>query len=345
MRKSPLAVAISVALHAGVIAWVSLDHEKPEVMLAVAPPAETVAHAAAPIAVVLLDGDTVRRRFPATASASQPASTSSARSERSNLAASGRERASVHGARAPEGSSTSSSTSSTGNGTGKMSMRGSGEGNGSKRPRYLGVSGRLLDGYVAPVDDAPPPATGELKPKGNGTYESDHPTFKARVARDGTVKLEDKPDVDIHWNWRMPLVIFGKLAVDDAIMRKKGIDPYWKEKLRWLDKTRDERYAIGKQYRKEQLAKSAVLMRDNLARLWQREQDAAARKQLVFALWDECAETGDAEIIDGGKLARSYLYGFVRSHLPAGSATAYTADELAKLNARKRSAATFAPYP
>jgi hypothetical protein len=342
VRKAELAIAISIAVHAALIAWVSRERDKPEDVPVVATPAKAGAREPTPIAVVLLDGDSVVVRAAATTRASQPASNTTSRSSTSSPT--GGQRLSVHGSRGSEQGSTTQTGAGTGTG-GMMSMRGAGEGNGSRRPRYIGVSGRLMDNYHAPVDELPPPPSGELKPKGHGTYESDHPTFTARVARDGTVKLEDKPDVDVHWNWRRPLEIVGKLAIDDAIMRRKGIDPYASEKLKWLDKTRDERFAIGKQYRKDQLAKSAELMRDNLARLWERERDATARKQLVFALWDECAETGDAELVDGGKQARAYLIGFVRSHLPAGGATAYTAAELAALNKRKRSSATFAPYP
>ena len=128
-------------------------------------------------------------------------------------------------------------------------------------------------------------------------------------------------------------------------MRKAGIDPYASAKRQWLDKTRDERARIAMANRKEDLARAPEFMRRNLAWAWNKTMtDPEARKQALFELWDDCAETGDDDLVTAGTAARTYLVGFIRAHLGPGSPGAFTADDLARLNAHRRSKATFEPY-
>ena len=167
----------------------------------------------------------------------------------------------------------------------------------------------------------------ELKPAAGGGYQADKPTFTARIAADGTAHLEDKP-----------------LALDaqDYLMKRQGIDPYAREKLAFLDRTRDQRAAIGARHTREQLAHSAERMQNSIDRLWATTRDLAARKQGLFELWDDCAETGSDELVAGGAGARALVIGAIRARLRGGDA--YSAAELAKLNAIRRSTAVFAPY-
>src|SRR5262249_5595981 len=96
--------------------------------------------------------------------------------------------------------------------------------------------------------------------------------------------------------------------------------------------------------RKVDLAQSAQRMRQNLAIMWSHTTDPTARKVALFEMWDEIAETGDDDLVHGGVAARAYLVGFVRTKLPAGSADAFSPEELARFNARRHSQAVFAPY-
>jgi hypothetical protein len=226
-----------------------------------------------------------------------------------------------------------------------MSMRGPGEGSGPRPSLGVGLSQEFFDNFFAssrPLAPGPPEPSGELRPSGHGTFRSHHKTFDAHIHRDGTVSLHDEPDFKFELGPGGQIMRFG---ADDAIMRAFGIDPYASAKLQWLDKTRDERAAIGLANRKYDLAHSAQFMQQNLAWLWAKTTDPAERKQALFELWDEVAETGDDELVQGGAAARAYLIGFVRSHLPRGTANAFTADELAKLNAHRTSHEKFAPYP
>ncbi len=131
----------------------------------------------------------------------------------------------------------------------------------------------------------------------------------------------------------------------DWAMRSNGEDPYTARKAAFLDRTRDDRVEIGSKYRADQLEVADQYMLDHLRALWKDPAlDVAARRVAIFELWDDCAETGEARVIEAAVRARAALDRFVRTKLPEDGAAAYTADELARLNARRRSRAVFAPY-
>lgn len=125
-------------------------------------------------------------------------------------------------------------------------------------------------------------------------------------------------------------------------MLRMGIDPYARDKLALLDRTRDQRVAVGERHRKAQLARAAELMQRNVDRLWAMAPDLAARKRGLFELWDDCAETGGDELVAGADAARRLVIGVIRARLRG--ADAYTTAELTELNAIRRSTAVFTPY-
>ncbi|HEU0035906.1 MAG TPA: hypothetical protein VFQ53_35085 [Kofleriaceae bacterium] len=201
-----------------------------------------------------------------------------------------------------------------------------------------------------PVVDAAPdraPSRGgdsELRPSGHGTYQTDlggsswqTRTATAHVARDGTVRFENAPDFDIHFGG---LGVVGKFNADDWMMRKAGIDPYASAKLAYLDRTRDERARIAQVNRMSDLAHSQLAMQRNVEAA-RAIVDPAARKQALFELWDDVAETGDDALVQAGASARAYLVGAIRAMRPS---LVFTPEELARLNARRHSRAVFAPY-
>jgi hypothetical protein len=174
----------------------------------------------------------------------------------------------------------------------------------------------------------------ELKPQKDGTWKSDKTTFVAKIDRDGSVSFKDKRNLQRQG-------LGARFDVTDWAMRSQGIDPYASAKREYLDRTRDQRLEIAKAYRKDQLGQSAQLMQVNLDRLWRSTADVAARKQGLFELWDECAETGEAEVVAGGQQARELLLRW--AHVKLAGATAFTAAELSQLNAKRRSKALFDP--
>jgi len=167
----------------------------------------------------------------------------------------------------------------------------------------------------------------DLQPSGGGTYRAEQRTFTTKVDADGSAHLEDKPD---------------ELDSQDRLMLHMGIDPYARNKLALLDRTRDQRAGVGQRHRHAQLAHAAELMQRNIDRLWAMAPGLAARKRGLFELWDDCAETGSDELVAGGAAACRLVIGAIRARLRG--ADAYTAAELAQLNAIRRSTAMFAPY-
>jgi len=85
------------------------------------------------------------------------------------------------------------------------------------------------------------------------------------------------------------------------------------------------------------------MMRHNLERLWASTRDPAARRRALFELWDECGE-GSGPLGEAGDRARGQVIGWIAAHLPSGSADAFTAEEIASLDARRSSKQHFAPY-
>jgi hypothetical protein len=176
----------------------------------------------------------------------------------------------------------------------------------------------------------------ELKPdaKGGG-YHGEHAGFSEHVDPDGTMHFNDKP------NWQQS-GLTASFDANDAILRAHGEDPYAAAKRRILDETRDERYEIGRRYKRDQLAHSSELALQTLEWIWSQTRDVPERKRAVFELWDDCAEAGDADLVQGGRDARTTIANYVQAHLTGSDA--YTAAELAQLNAHKTSTETFAPY-
>lgn len=301
-------LAISAAVHVGVILWISEQpHEDRRVPFAlptlpVIPPKDPE-----PTIVVLLDDHTA---------------VATAGHTRGGVGRIGKSHAVVVSTQATgEGSSEVKPGSSP-----LMSMRGNG------RPSLEhGPSGEFMSTFLANSKPLPAPIekSGELHPDGQGT-KSEHRAFSMKVAPDGTVKITDGPNIKLEGG-------HVSFDINDALMRRQGIDPYSSYKLKVLDETREERVAMGKQYRTQQLARSREIMNKNIARLVGSTTNTDVLKQGLFELWDDCAESGDAELVVAGRAAREQVIAYIRGHV------SYSPDEVAQLNKRRRSHVPFAP--
>ncbi len=143
-------------------------------------------------------------------------------------------------------------------------------------------------------------------------------------------------------------LIGGGFDVTDWIAKKalgkaKG-DPYAARKRAALDATIDERAEMRRVHRNEQLEHAEDIANDQVRQLWASNASLADKKEALFELWDDCAETGDAPVVAAAARARRVIVAFIALKLPAGSAGAFTDAELAALNKRKSSSATFDPY-
>lgn len=152
-------------------------------------------------------------------------------------------------------------------------------------------------------------------------------------------------DHDIVFEAKAPIpVAGGSFDLTDWAVRQAGGDPYAPRKLGFLDRTRDERAAMGMREKQRQLDTTEQTVRRYLAWLWAQPIALAEKKETLFAMWDECAETGEPMVVEGGVRARKQIVAFVRAHLPADGSAAFTAAELDRLNAGRSSKAKFAPY-
>jgi hypothetical protein len=100
----------------------------------------------------------------------------------------------------------------------------------------------------------------------------------------------------------------------------------------------------GARYRQAELGHAGVLAQRNLETLWATVANPAERKRALFALWDECSDSGTDADVEAGARARARIVAFIREHLAAGTPNAFTAGELAALNRDKQSREVFAPY-
>jgi hypothetical protein len=400
MRKLPLGVVLSAAVHGAAVAWIATHVSAPRraaepaattaiEIVAVDRPAAVPAVPAVPINVALADERPEAPTVPVARPPSRPAPSLRAPGEADHptpaIAVPGAGSAGETTPGPPPARST------------LMAMRR------GDAPRVALPAGRWDDLDHVPRGTTPEKdlTTGILQESGGGTYKSDQGVFVGKVRPDGSVKITDNPNLNVHLALPTPTsignalsrwydsdkgpsahggdtalarqiqvtpgattdptdpvttrnkdrattvvvpVLAGGFDTTDWLMRRHGQDPYASKKLAFLDSTRDERVQIGNRHRAAQLKQSPQLMQKNLDALWAATSDPEARKRALFELWDECVEAGDPTLVDAGQAARRLVIGYIRAHLPAGGAGAFTPAELAAFARAKRSTAAFAPY-
>lgn len=154
---------------------------------------------------------------------------------------------------------------------------------------------------------------------------------------------EDRPAKSMSDDAAVVPVVGGKADLTGWLHRKFIGDPYASRKLKLLDTTREARAQIGANHRSEQRDRASEFAQRNLDALWKATTDLAERKAALFALWDECSEEENKDG-EAGARARAIVVGWIRAKLPAGSPSAFTSDEIAKLDANRTSREHFAPY-
>jgi hypothetical protein len=186
--------------------------------------------------------------------------------------------------------------------------------------------------------------TGPADDDGGYTYEATG--FEARIGADGRVRFHDRSSIRGE-GIVTPFFLFvvGSIDVTDMIMRRLGQDPYGYEKRAFLESTFEQRARMRMRFDERTMETALVALPSYLGRVWRYQPwDAALRKRVLFALWDECAEDGNPLMREGGAQARRIIEEFMRSELPEGSPAGFTAAEIAALNRRRTSERAFAPY-
>ena len=205
-------------------------------------------------------------------------------------------------------------------------------------PRFEDQSGGIV------IPERPKPQKDpRRRPTKDGGWRYDDSTFAAKVGPDGTVTFDERghesvdllPDSDVG-GWR--------IDVNDWILSAAGDDPYSYEKRRFIEATREERLAMARAACGARLSASLVELPERLDKVWRSARPIEEKRQILFDLWDDCAEEGTPEVMRYGELARLTILDFIQKHLPEGSETAYTQLELEKLNERRASSKRFDPY-
>jgi hypothetical protein len=184
-------------------------------------------------------------------------------------------------------------------------------------------------------------------PAGGGRYKKKRPQFKADIASDGQVKFHDNErwDDELYADPHEGVGYRAVFDITDELMRMHGDDPYWAEKLRFLNETREERDGMALVARAERVRQAIGRLPEVLDAIWNESRwTVPYRRQLLFDLWDECVDDGPEDLVQAALQARLTIEAFVRENLPRGSDAAFTDDELTRLNASRSSRREFRPY-
>lgn len=218
--------------------------------------------------------------------------------------------------------------------------------------------------------DAKPPslAAAGFKPKGrSGKLVYKHKSFRAILHPDGRMTFSDAPSL-VPSRTKPPqkgmqgppprgLAMPG---LAEGLRAASGQELYVKEKRALMEWTYELRVQMAIEFAEGHIQKRLKSLYRELVSRWHAPgRTAEERREEIFDRWDDCDEAFAPELpafvkdapasIDetrreAGRTARGTIERFVRTHLPEGSADAFTADELRRFNARRRSRERFDPY-
>lgn len=145
------------------------------------------------------------------------------------------------------------------------------------------------------------------------------------------------------------------------IVRRQGRDPAAAAKATLLEQTREFRVRLAVAWTLEIISARLAALEGELEAIWNADDVALEEKQrLLFTRWDECLERFDPPTreelpedaivridearAEAATIARAQIEAFIRRHAGSDSPHAFSAAELRRLNARRVSVRTFAPY-
>src|SRR5262245_46926261 len=183
-----------------------------------------------------------------------------------------------------------------------------------------------------PPRSAPPEPKSGLLANGDGTYRWEGLAFVALVDEDGTVHFVDREE---HFQWATWTLAFGG----------GGQDTGYREKNEAMEVTFQDPVRLRAQEESIRMRAALDALPVYLFTVWRQQKwPPQLRRRILFELWDECAEMGEAFRVAGGRAAREAIEDFVRKFLPENSAWGYTRAELAALNRHRESRRAFTPY-
>jgi hypothetical protein len=133
--------------------------------------------------------------------------------------------------------------------------------------------------------------------------------------------------------------------VTELVMRAKGEDPYYAQKIQFLDQTRNWRLDLKKRAFQWRAKKYLLSLPSRLRRIWNDEQlTIDNKKRRFFELWDECLEPDGSKRGRLAQRARSIIIDFIKEHLPVSGPHAYTRKQLQEFRKRREGKRPFDPY-
>ena len=212
-------------------------------------------------------------------------------------------------------------------------------GNPAAGSRYHAVP-PMPEVFPSPMPSLPPPArAGETG--GQIGVVLNQGGFSAVLGEDGSIDFVDHT----FGGGASLLLAWMTFDVTDGLMRSANEDPYLSQKLRIMDQTREERMAVRRGHDKIVMRRALDDLPVYLEAVWQQAAwSPAVRRRVLFALWDEAAEEGNALLVAGGAEARATIEHFIARRIPPGHRHAFTRGELAELNRMRTSRHAFAPY-
>jgi hypothetical protein len=213
-----------------------------------------------------------------------------------------------------------------GDGTGTLG------GQASRKPwKPRGDAGDPLLGKLADEKQDRFPLTLE----GDG-YHYSGPSFSARIAMDGRVSFDEHSIRDFKG-------LSGGFDITDIAMRAKKQDPYRYEKEKFMELTTKLRGELSARAQRDRLEASLSSLPTHLDTVWSDTTlSAKDRRRILYQMWRE-ASGNDVDLGPAAKKARTTIEAFIRDRLPAGTADAFSDEELHKVNARA-GAPKFDPY-
>lgn len=174
-----------------------------------------------------------------------------------------------------------------------------------------------------------------LQRRADGTQVWSGPRLTGIIQPDGSVRFEDRPNVQTNG-----ISASGTFDLTEAIMGASGQDPLRAEREYFMRQTEEVRARLEAEHRGREMSQGLSRLPGRLEGIWSAtRRTTEARRARIFSIWDEATEDDES-----GREARAIVLRWIRERLPAGSADAFTADELRRFNASRESREEFAPY-
>ncbi len=193
----------------------------------------------------------------------------------------------------------------------------------------------------SPMTSLPPPQAIEAETPNTSGQALRRPGYEAFIRSDGSLIFDSKfLETSLTSDPTVGPRFGGSFDLTDLFGYE---DPYLQDKLALLDETFAHRAVLRERHTKRALNRAIGDLPAYLAAVWRQEDwDLATRRRLLFALWDECAESGKNE--KAGRKARKRIENFIVQALPKYSSQGFSEQEIHTLNAARSSHNAFDPY-